>query len=135
MTWAYFSVSAMRSWVLPVASRHSPNVRVQVLGREGRSGGHVVGVAGEGHVGGEFRAATAFEAVEFVCREGLGQLAGSVRPEVHEYDRIAVRDRREGATRLDCRRLNELVALAPGVGGLEGRLGGGEVECRVAVPE
>ena len=32
VTWAYFSVSAIRSWVLPFFARYSPRVLVSVWG-------------------------------------------------------------------------------------------------------
>ena len=65
--------------------------------------------------------ARAVEAVERGVGEGVGQLARAVGAEVDVDDRVVVADR--ALDPVDDRRRDELVGLAPGVGGLDGRGG------------
>ena len=91
VTWAYFSVSAIRSCVRPCRGQIFAQRVVQTLRPIGDVGdGQALFVFGQGHECGQRRYAPALEAVEIGIDKGMAQLARAVGPEIHEYHRIAV---------------------------------------------
>ena len=90
------------------------------------------GVLGQHDETGGFRLAGAFEVLEVVFDEHPGQFTGTVGAEVHEHHGIAIFDRDFLANPGG---LDEFVALATFIGGLQAFLGGGGMELGLAVDD
>jgi hypothetical protein len=137
VTCAYFSVSAIRSWVRPERGQVRAEPVVDRLRRESdRQALELVAVAREADERRQAGRPASVESLERGIGERPRDLPGPIGAEVHEDDGVAVGDpRRRSARRNDGRRAHELVRLAACVGGGEPRFDRRGRERRPAVDE